>query len=113
MYSLLTLDGQLHTLCCRVETESVGQALSSHKAVWIQIDAPFDITVGSLRQQIGLLSNSGTVAIEGANDVDFLIGSRAERGNKLQQYTVCPCFKLLTLMIEYDVILLRTAAHQS
>ena len=99
----LALDGELHTLLGRVEAEAVGQAFACHETGRVEIDAPLDVALGRLGQQILLLSDGCTVAIEGADDIDILVSCRAERGNKLQQDTVSPRLKLLTLVVENDV----------
>ena len=109
----LAFYGELHTLLGGVESEAVGQALAAYEAGWIEIDAPLDVALGRLGQQILLLADGCTVAIERPDDVDLLVGGCAEWCNKLQQDTVCACLELLTLVVENDVLFICTAAYQS
>ena len=113
MLSQFTADGIFHSLCDRIETETIGQVLASLKGIRIQIDAPFHIALGGFLRQPHLVADGSTVAVEGSHDIDFLVGRCAERRNKLQQDAVCARLKLLTLMVEHDIIFVRTAAHQT
>ena len=113
MQRLIACSGELLALVLGEEAETVGQRLAAYESAGVEIDAPLDIAVGSLCQQILRIANSLFLAIEGSGDIDFLVGSGAEGGNELQQDTVGPCLKLLTLMVERDVFVALTACQQS
>ena len=112
MQRLIACSGELLALVLGEEAETVGQRLAAYESAGVEIDAPLDIAVGSLCQQILRIANSLFLAVEGSGDIDLLVGSGAEGGNELQQDTVGPCLKLLTLMVERDVFVALTACQQ-
>ena len=104
----------LMALCGRIEAESVGQRLAILEGCRVKIDAPLGIAVLCLHQFVGFVEHwclvlaflvgCQRVAVEGADDVDLLIGSGAERSNVFQQDAVGARLKLLTLMVEHDIL---------
>ena len=103
------LDRHFAAVFCRIEPESVREALAIGEVVRVEVDAPLALDGLGFLEEVVDVADGGITPVEGTADIDGIVGCSAGGKDGLDEDLVVLGRKSGLLVVEQEALLLDAA----